>query len=544
MKLRTWFIHTAVLLSTALTLPAFQAKPAAPTSGPGEKKGSISGTVLDAVAGKSVKDVTLLLVNSAGAGKPATTKSGEAGEFTFRDLDAGSYILMGDHPRYARQTYGSRNGLMGGSPLTISAGQEMREITFKVQPNAVASGRVLDEDGEPLQGVLVTPLKGMYHQGRRQHIPVGSAMSNDLGEYRIANLAAGTYVLSATLMRPGQSPAPAADQPEETYITTYYPNATVVSAAAPVEVTVGADMGGMDIKLAKARSVRVSGKVIGLAKDQKVSVRLIPKGAGFLAMITGKNAVVKPDGTFEIAGAIPGSYVLRANDARGMKPLSAGVPIEVGDKRIEDAVLEIATGAELAGAVVVEAGEQVPMKGARLILEATEGLNMAPPNTMVAEDGTFTLKDVPADRYFVRLINGPQGSWVSSVQLGNQKMDDQGLDLSHAGTGKLEVKLRLGGAQVDGVITGQDDKPLSGVTVALIPNSRKYLLYQSTFTDQQGAFSFKGVTPGDYKLLSWEQVEPGAFQDPEFLKPFESKAESVSLKENDSKAVKMKAIPR
>jgi hypothetical protein len=52
------------------------------------------------------------------------------------------------------------------------------------------------------------------------------------------------------------------------------------------------------------------------------------------------------------------------------------------------------------------------------------------------------------------------------------------------------------------------------------------------------------VTPGDYKLLAWEDVEPNAYQDPEFVKPFESRAESLSLKKNDHKGVSTKAIPR
>ena len=138
----------------------------------------------------------------------------------------------------------------------------------------------------------------------------------------------------------------------------------------------------------------------------------------------------------------------------------------------------------------------------------------------------------------------PANTYVESVQLGRQEMAEEGLELGGASTEKLAIKLQPGAAQVDGVIRGQDDKPISGVTVALIPASKRYLLYQSTFTDQNGAFNFKGVTPGDYKLLAWEEIEPNAFQDPEFLKPFESKAESLSLKRNDHKAVSMKAIPR
>ena len=162
---------------------------------------------MDAVSGKPVKDVTLLLALTTGTATPSRGKSDEEGRFAFKDLEAGGYVLIADHPRFARQTYGSRNGLLGGTILTLSTGQDMRTLAFKLQPNAVASGRVLDEDGEPMPDVMVAALKGMYQRGRRQFMPLGSAMTNDLGEYRIANLAAGRYLLSATLMKPPSAPS-------------------------------------------------------------------------------------------------------------------------------------------------------------------------------------------------------------------------------------------------------------------------------------------------------------------------------------------------
>jgi hypothetical protein len=177
------------------------------------------------------------------------------------------------------------------------------------------------------------------------------------------------------------------------------------------------------------------------------------------------------------------------------------------------------------------------------MLEASEGLSAVPPMATLGEDGTFSIKDLVPDQYFVRVLNGPPNSYVASVQAGGQEMAENGLALGGP-AGKVEVKLRVGAALVNGVVNGPDDKPISGATVALIPESRAYLLYQSTFTDQNGAFTFKSVTPGEYKVLSWEEVEPNAFQDPEFLRPFEGKAEKVSVKENDRKAVNLKAIPR
>jgi hypothetical protein len=84
---------------------------------------------------------------------------------------------------------------------------------------------------------------------------------------------------------------------------------------------------------------------------------------------------------------------------------------------------------------------------------------------------------------------------------------------------------------------------MPGVTAVLIPKSRRYPLFKSDTTDQSGAFHFRAVPPGDYKLLAWEDVLSGAWYDPEFLKPFESKAQDISLKENDHANMPLKAIP-
>ena len=52
-----------------------------------------------------------------------------------------------------------------------------------------------------------------------------------------------------------------------------------------------------------------------------------------------------------------------------------------------------------------------------------------------------------------------------------------------------------------------------------------------------------GLTPGDYKAYAWEDIEMGAYMDPEFMKPSEDKGEPVSLQEGEQKALTLKVIP-
>ncbi len=542
------------ILSMVALLSAFQEKTVDPkpkgedskTKIEDAKKASIGGVVVDAVTGKPVKDTSLLVLSPSAGGIGGSVKSDEEGKFLFKNLDPGTFVLMADHPRYARQTYGSRNGMLGGTMITLTIGQALTSLTFKLQPNAIASGRVLDDDGDPINGAMVAALKPMYVRGKRQFLPVATGASNDLGEFRIANLAAGRYMLVALVMNPATAVVKTAEGTENVYIPTYYPNMTDTIGAGHVEVGAGRDVGGLDIRMAKNKSVHIKGRVAGLGENQKASVQLVPKGVGLLAMLTSRSASVKmPDGTFEITGASAGSYMLRAIDPSGMmKSLGASVPVEVGERAIDGVTVEVSPSIEVSGVMSMKGDSKDAVKGARVVLEAIEGLVIQPPMTSAAEDGAFTIKGVVPDKYYVRVLGGPASSYVDTVTLEGQPIPDDGLPLTAAIAGKLEIKLNPAGASVDGVVHGADDNPMAGVTVALIPASRKYLLYQTTFTDQSGAFQFKGVTPGDYKVISWEDVEPNAFQDPEFLKPFESKGESASLKESGHQSVSLKAIPR
>ena len=99
---------------------------------------------------------------------------------------------------------------------------------------------------------------------------------------------------------------------------------------------------------------------------------------------------------------------------------------------------------------------------------------------------------------------------------------------------------------MQGTVQNADGLPLPGVSVVLVPElSRRenYQLYKTQSTDQYGNFDLRGIAPGDYKLFSWEEVEPDSWQDPEFLKTFEDKGQRITLQDEDRNTVKVTAIP-
>jgi uncharacterized protein (DUF2141 family) len=82
--------------------------------------------------------------------------------------------------------------------------------------------------------------------------------------------------------------------------------------------------------------------------------------------------------------------------------------------------------------------------------------------------------------------------------------------------------------------------------VALVPQEKarqaSTVYYRQATADASGRFTFKDIPPGSYRVFAWDDVESGAWMDPDFLKPLETKGEPVSVSESAKESVKLKVI--
>ena len=72
-------------------------------------------------------------------------------------------------------------------------------------------------------------------------------------------------------------------------------------------------------------------------------------------------------------------------------------------------------------------------------------------------------------------------------------------------------------------------------TVVLVPDLRhrhRRDLYKVAATDSAGRFRLDGLTPGDYKVFAWEIVEPGAWENSEFLSKYEELGQAITVAPN------------
>jgi len=82
--------------------------------------------------------------------------------------------------------------------------------------------------------------------------------------------------------------------------------------------------------------------------------------------------------------------------------------------------------------------------------------------------------------------------------------------------------------------------------VVLVPDEPRRAqtrLYKDATTDQYGRFTIVGIAPGGYKLFAWEDVEDGAYEDPDYLKAFEDLGEPRTIRERSRESAQLKLIP-
>jgi hypothetical protein len=67
-------------------------------------------------------------------------------------------------------------------------------------------------------------------------------------------------------------------------------------------------------------------------------------------------------------------------------------------------------------------------------------------------------------------------------------------------------------------------------------------LYLTANVDAAGKFHLDAI-PGSYKAFAWEDVEPGAWLDPDFISHHESRGRSVRVIDGGNELIEVSVIP-
>jgi hypothetical protein len=232
---------------------------------------------------------------------------------------------------------------------------------------------------------------------------------------------------------------------------------------------------------------------------------------------------------------------------------SIATPIEISDSDVTDLQLQADMSGSVTGKFSVDGEEKADWRELSVTLMPVaeeEGIEMfmlaQTAGAMVNEDGTFELSNVPAVP--VQLAVGAASDkyrnyYTKSVLLGGRDVVDSGFTATAGSV--LDVVVSSKGCSVDGIVVDGEGNPFPNAFVLSIPSDGKRMrpdAYQFAESDVSGHFSLKGMNPGNFTILAFEEM-PGNFRSASFAQKFADKGEQVSLSESANKSVTLKLQP-
>ncbi len=469
-------------------------------------RGSLSGTVLDSASGAPVKKAQVRI--SYGPQSVAVTDA--SGSFSFEQLPPGAYVVNANHPEYPA------NGMSMQQPeqFTVAPGEQKRGVTVKLTLGIAVSGKITDDEGDPLANCNVNLFSRTSGQGLQ---PMHSANTNAGGDYLIANTPAGKYYLQARCTAPYLQPRAFGPPnaiptgPQFGYAARFYPGTTSFNGAQKIKLTPGQPARGLDFRMSLQTVTTLSVHVTGLDEERR--------GRIFASLTRNDNPIarnwnsmagmVEPrTGIAQIHNVPPGEYTLLLT-SNGAERMVVGRQTVQMTEEPREVTVQVVPMQPLAGIIQKEvpapsqnsAVNFAPKGNGMVSLTQVDeqGMLVSAP---VAEDGSFTLKAVTPGRYRISAMGG----FVQSVSIGGETSDGPEFLLKEGAAGPLIVKLGF----TTGTLSGEvqvGDSHAAEVLIFATAGIGSHTMFVNVGTPGQPLkYSFP-LPPGKYHVYAVEVTD-------------------------------------
>ena len=478
------------------------------------------------------------------------------GRFRVGDLKPGTYRLYYQRAGFVdaeKRHHGNR------MLLSLQSGQEIKDLLLHMAPAAVITGKVTDIDGDPVANAEVVAIP--QHFGRNI-VPAGwVGYTNELGEYRIGGLAPNRYVVLAVSISQLNRAVEDAKSGKKSpvYGATYYPG--TIDKSQALSLTVNADdQMPANITLALTHVFHVRGEVTGLpngSTDVSIILRPLDDQSGMTIV----NPWPVDNGKFDIPGVLSGSYsaLLQIGNSKDHRFMRGDPVIQVADSDVDGLRISPLPSGLIRGRLRMENGQRMdwssvnvrfyskprPLRGGSGTAWDAFFWDVKPVDADAKSDGSFEVKDVPADTYRVSLRSTEgsfDGYFLRSVNLRGRDVTEAGISTG-SDMGLLDIVVSPNGATVEGTVVDEKGNPASDISVIAIPEQQnRGDLYRTKLTDVKGSFSMSGLGPGEYQIVAVDEDidDPDEIHDPEFARSHELQHTVINLNKGEHKTLTIK----
>jgi hypothetical protein len=509
----------------------------------GAQTASFEGVAINTQTGEPLAGVHLKLATGmfegAGVSDAYGALSGRDGHFSISGMKPGFYLLLPERTGFVFAQ--KSTGALPYPSLTFKPGEHVTDFQLKMTPRAVIQGRVVDENGDPVQAAMVEPVPVDKETPVAARINMmGAVQTDDRGEFRISG-GPGKFRLKAS--PPGNGPMQ--PQPEiradggteAVYGVTFYPSSATAERATPVEAVAGRDVTGIEIRLMRQRSLSITGTVSGMPQGGGAASVTLRFGESADRLFNTRSTVAPPDGNFRFQAVPPAAFyqVSAAYTAAEQRLRSPTMDVHL-DGDTAEVHLTLQAGSELSGAIEIAGDPPGTPAGKHTVrLESAVGYGSfeGPVSTQTADDGAFRLTGVFPGKYKVTVQPLPENGYVGSVAL-DGVAQGPAVDLSHGGS-RLKVLLGRNAGTISGAVVDKDGQPITNTlgVVLLVQDPEHPDFAKNEIMDSGGRYTFKSVPPGKYWLLAIDALSSGDVRGEDDFKKFIAKAEAIEVHEGE-----------
>jgi hypothetical protein len=519
----------------------------------------IRGVVVDAQSGQPLPEVELSIQDSAQPTGPAfeVLQSEAHGSFRFANLAEGKYSVRASRQGYAEQEYLQHENFWSG--IAVGPGKDSTHLQFPLSPSAAITGRVTDENGDPVRGADITLWAEQLQNGEHAITQAQNTQTDDQGSYRAGHLLPGKYSVSVQATpwysrynSPGSVPASDATNtsnlpgtqvalPDAVYPVLYYPNARDWHDMEWMTLRAG-QTETADLHLIAEPSAHLHVRIGTVDDRQRPNVALSTEFPGGGLGTTRGNLAISNSGIAEFSGIAAGRYLLTR--VGGPVDISGdGQKVDVSgssDLTLDEAP---AGGRAVRGVLRMDDGE-LQVNETILRLRDAQGHTFAgvyssPPGEGAIRSGSFVIENLPAGpQVFELSIEQPLDLVVQKIEAKGAKVSGTTIEIDGTQDVHLVVTVTQSSRVIEGTVM-KNGKSFAGAMILLIPadgkgTDRRVRRDQS---DSDGTFRLATVLPGRYSLMALEQGWEMEWAKPEVLQPFLGKAMKLDVRDLPAKPV-------
>lgn len=463
------------------------------------------------------------------------------GQFRFDDIPAGAYFLSMSHPRYVESRAESHGPSRARQILNV-AERETLEIDLTAIRGGAITGTIFDRFGEPMPDVPVRAYRYVIRAGRRTLVAAEakSYPSNDLGQYRVANLPSGSYVI-ATDYRGDADDVTLPEGERSGFPETWYPGYRYHERAQSLRVKAGQDLAGIDFVLDPTSFVQVSGAVV-TSKGQPADgaqILVRPSNEGHAVPTITAGTRTSHAGTFVLSNLQPGDYVItartitpggdHASPQQQTSPEYGQIRISVGSHSLNGATIHLRPGTRITGQI--RADQALPTRLSALLV--SDDLASGTYRRAVSPEGEFSMEVGPG-QYRLAMVGLPDGWILERVWLDGRDVSEVPFVVSPSLPQGLSIQLSSRGAKLVGSVVRSISDPCVRCSAVVVPENieqRAPAMNASRLaqTDEDGRFVLSGLKPGKYLALAAPHLDDDLLYDETFWRFVEQNGLRLTL---------------